>query len=75
MWNGAERLRGKMRAGEFVKGFAVTLAEPALRATTLCLWTPSTPPLTGRRSAAMWRPPRVRALQHWCGCGPQNLPC
>ena len=50
MWNGAERLRGKMRAGEFVKGFAVTLAEPALsemaapRATTLCLWTPSTPP-------------------------------
>ena len=30
MWNGAERLRGKMRAGEFVKGFAVTLAEPAL---------------------------------------------
>lgn len=30
MWNGAERLRQKWRAGEFVKGFAVTLADPAI---------------------------------------------
>lgn len=30
MWNGAERLRQKQRAGEFAKGFAVTLADPAL---------------------------------------------
>lgn len=28
--NGAQRLRQKMQAGEFVKGFAVTLAEPAI---------------------------------------------